>query len=163
MEGSSVHLVFTYLGPPNNLKVYQGSAYTSTEMQENVATAGITLREAPIESPAPIRVVECYQAPLRAAFDNFALDLVRTVSDSERLDMALFAVNSVVGPEGLCPILLVYGALPRPVCTLHAPTQAERTKKIEETMIVASQQLSKRLLAFALRHPSVPKGREVDN
>lgn len=28
--------------------------------------------------------------------------------------MELFSINNVVGPEGICPMLLVYGATPSP-------------------------------------------------
>lgn len=53
--------------------------------------------------------------------------------------MATFAVNSVTGPEGLCPLLLVYGAIPRPARNMPALTQLQRAKAIEEAGTAAQK------------------------
>lgn len=46
--------------------------------------------------------------------------------------MAVYAVNGTMGAEGLCTILLVFGALPRPKITTPSPTQIEIQRYIEE-------------------------------
>lgn len=112
-----------YLGPPDFLTVDQGSAYVSVEMRRNLAAVGVVLREAPVESPEPIEVVERYHAPLRSAYNLIRADSPRDISDADCLKKAVFAVNCTVGPEGLCPVLLVFGSVPRPVRTKDAPTQ----------------------------------------
>jgi hypothetical protein len=51
--------------------------------------------------------VERYHAPQRAAFFRVKEECP-TISDEEGLEMAVKAVNDVVGLEGLCPSLLVF-------------------------------------------------------
>lgn len=70
-------------------------------------------------------------------------------------------MNSTMGPEGLVPMLLVFGALPRPARITPAPTQLHRQRVIEEARKAASTEQARRRLAFALRHPSGPKAKEV--
>lgn len=67
--------------------------------------------KAPNENPSTIGVVERYHAPLREVYNWIGSDLDRTKTDSECLKMAVFSINSTFGPEGLCPILLVLGAI----------------------------------------------------
>lgn len=43
--------IFVYMGPPYFLAVDQGSAYVSKEMKEALGDSGVTLDEAPIETP----------------------------------------------------------------------------------------------------------------
>lgn len=52
------------------------------------------------------------------------------VSDAEYLQMAVYAENAIMGPEGLCTMLFVLGALTQPDRTAHPPTQAERQNSI---------------------------------
>lgn len=47
-------LSLSYLGPPDFLSVYQGSAYVSTKMQKMLLAEEIILFEAPIELPNTI-------------------------------------------------------------------------------------------------------------
>lgn len=75
--------------------------------------------------------------------------------------MAVFSVNSTMGPEGLVSMLLVFGALPRPARTTPAPNQLSRQGAIEEAKQATSQEQAKCRVAFALRHPSNPKAKEA--
>ena len=154
----------TYIGPPDYLKVDQGSNYISNEMKANLSAAGITLEEAPIETPGSIGIVERYHAPLRKAYTKIRQDLLKKdCSDQDCLKMAVYACNATMGPEGLCPMLLVFGALPRPARTTPSPTQLQRQTSIEEAKELVLQEQSKRRIAFALRHPGIPKDIETTN
>lgn len=85
--------VHTYLGPPDHLVVDQGSAYVSREMKAAVEASGIQLKEAPIENPGTMGIVERYHAPLRAAFEKIRASMDRETTDSECLQMAVYAIN----------------------------------------------------------------------
>lgn len=151
-----------YMVPPDFLSFDQGSAYISQEFKANAAAAGITIEEAPIETPGEIGIVERYHAPLRAAYTKLRQDMGKyEATDSECLKMALYAVNSTMGPEGLCPMMLVFGAFPRPARTTPSPSQLHRQRTIEDAKRVVSTEQAKRRLAFEKRHPSSPKAKEL--
>lgn len=152
----------TYLGPPDFLSVYQGSNYISKEFRSKAEAQGISIDEAPIETPGAIGLVERYHAPLRSSYRKIRSSMSnQEASDNECLRMATYAINSTMGTEGLVPILLVFGALPRPVRTSAAPDQLKRQKVIEEASKAAVVEQAKRRIAFTLRHPSGPKGKEA--
>ena len=154
--------LLTYMGPPDFLAVDQGSGYVSKEMKENVSAQGITLEEAPIETPGAIGVVERYHAPLRSAYTKIRQTLSKgDTNDHECLKMAVYANNSTMGPEGLCPMLLVFGALPRPARTSPSPTQLVRQQAIEDAKIAVEREQAKRRLSFALKHSGGPIGKEI--
>lgn len=56
--------------------------------------------------------VERYHLPLRRAFDIITKE-IPSLDKTTRLQMAVKAVNDTVGPDGLVPTLLVFGAFPR--------------------------------------------------
>lgn len=92
-------LVQTYAGPPDYLVVDQGSAYVSCEMKRNAEASGLTLKEAPVDYPGTIVVVERYHAPLHAAFERIMSHYGGNVSNKECMRMSVYAVNSRVGPR----------------------------------------------------------------
>ena len=152
----------TYMGPPDFLAVDQGSAYISEEFKRNAAADGIIMEEAPIESPGSIGIVERYHAPLRSAYVKLRQTLSKgDVRDDECLRMAVYATNCTMGPEGLVPMLLVFGALPRPARTTPSPSQLMRQEAMEQAKKAVATEQAKRRLAFALRHPSSPKSKET--
>lgn len=149
-----------YAGPPDYLKVDQGSNYTSKEMRANMDAAGIRLREAPIESPGAIGVVERYHAPLRGIYEKIRKEMARDHTDVECLKMAVFSINATVGPEGLCPMLLVFGVIPRPARSTPSATQMARAEMIDRAMDEVTKLHAKMRLAFGLKHTAGPKGVE---
>lgn len=153
--------ILSYMGPPDHLMVDQGTAYTSKEMRENLESFGVALVEAPIENPGSIGIVERYHAPLRAAHKKIRASLDRSTSDAECLQMNTYAMNSIIGPEGLCPMMLVFGALPRPARSKPSPTQLERATAIENAKKEVEKETARRRIVFALRHPSSLKGKEL--
>lgn len=149
-----------YLGSPDYLGIDQGSSYISREFRSNAEAHGIHIYEAPIESAGSIGVVEMYHAPLRSSYKKIRDTLGRKdTSDEECLKLAVYVVNSVMGPEGLTTMLVVFGALSRSAKTTPFPNQLARQRSIQEVRTVAKHEKAKRRFAFALRHPSGPKGR----
>lgn len=149
-----------YVGPPDHLSVDQGTKYVSKEMRENLAAEGVTLHEAPVENPGTIGTVERYHAPLRSAYNKIRMELSKETSDIECLRMAVFAVNSTMGPAGLCPILLVFGVIPRPARMNPSITQIERSKAIDNAMIEVEKEQVRQRIAFGIKTRGNPKGME---
>ena len=152
-----------YLGPPDFLRVDQGTNFVSKEFCASAEAEGIKVLPAPIESPETLSHVERYHAPLRAAYTKIRSSLGRSESDADVLQMAVKAVNDTIGPEGLCPTLLVYGAIPRPAKLTPAETQLARAKALDSAMDSVRKEQAKRRVAFALKHYKGPKGKEDSN
>lgn len=150
----------TYLGPPDFLSVDQGSAFVSKEMSTSLAAHGVTLLEAPGETPGAIDTVERYHGTLRIAYRRIREDLDRSTTDVECLRMDVFSVNATLGPKGLCPMLLVFGALPRPARSIEAPTQVRRAQVMELAAKDFQREQGRRRISFGLRHTVSPKGAE---
>ncbi|CDF37987.1 unnamed protein product [Chondrus crispus] len=149
-----------YLGPPDFLRMDQGTNFIAKEFVESATAEGITVLPAPIESPSTMSHVERYHAPLRAALKKIRDSLPTSESDSDCLQMALKAVNDTIGPEGLCPTLLVYGALPRHPLSAPNTSQLERAKSMDDAMDSVRKVQAQRRVAFGLRHPGGPKAKE---
>lgn len=151
-----------YLGPPDYLRIDQGSNFVAKHFRDSADADGISILEAPIECPNTMSHVERYHAPLRAAYNKIRDALPRSENDTECLQLAVKAVNDTIGPEGLCPTVLVYGTLPRPPRRTPADTQIQRAKTLDLAMDAVLKEQSKRRIAFALRHPSSPKAQEQE-
>lgn len=120
-------------GPPEHLSIDQGSNYISKEFQDNTTAAGVSIMKAPIKNPGFIRLVERYHAPLHRAFNTIRKTFGRKeASDDECLQMEVYSNNVTIGPEGLCPMLLVFGALLRPLMTSTSPDQLTRQRAVKE-------------------------------
>ena len=150
-----------YMGPPDFLKVDQGTQFVSKEFKASVQFSGIELLEAPIESPATMSHVERYHGPLRTAFQKLQAGLPEENS-TNLLQMAVHCVNSTVGPEGLCPCLCVFGAIPSPIRHVPAPSQVSRAQAIDIAMNEVQRHHAKTKVQFALRYRG-PFGKERDD
>lgn len=118
----------TYLGPPDFLHVDQGTNFVAKEFKECAEAEGIKILEAPIESPSTMSHVERYHVPLRSAYNKIRESLDRSESNADCLQLAVKATIDTIGPEGLCPTLLVFGTLPRPAKAQPAATQLNRAR-----------------------------------
>lgn len=153
--------ILAYMGPPGHLAIDQGSNYISKEFRDNATAAGISIMEAPIENPGTIGVVERYHAPLRRAYNTIRQTFERKdASNEECLQVVVYANNVTIGPEGLCSMLLVFGALPRPVRSSTSATQLERQRAIEAATKEVQTEQTKRRISFALRHPASERNRK---
>lgn len=110
-------------------------------MRETIQAAGVNNKEAPIDSPGTRGIVERFPDPLFQAFYRIRQDMDQTKTDYDCLRMAIFAENRTVGREGLCPIIMVFGAIPMPEPSIPALSQLRRTKVIESSMHVVQRKL----------------------
>lgn len=147
-----------YLGPPDFLRVDQGSNFVSSEFKSSAFADGITLLKAPVESPETMTHVERYHAPLRAAYLKIKFS-TKGLMPREILQLAVKSVNDTTGPEGLCPTLLVFGAIPKPARPGLSPTQLQRAKAVELAINEVAKIHAKTRVAFGLKVKS-PRGKE---
>lgn len=87
----------------DHLHVDQGTNYTSKEMKSNLEASDVTLHEDGIETPVSIGTVQRYHGPLRAAYTRIGRQLGRETTYADHLTMAVFAGNTTIAPEDLCP------------------------------------------------------------
>lgn len=90
----------------------------------------VCISDATIEYTGTLGMVERYHVPLRAAYQRIRDDLGKDHSNSDCRRMALFSVSSTMGLEGLCPLRLLSGAIPRPARGTPYPTQIKRASAI---------------------------------
>lgn len=102
-----------YVVPPYVLQDDEGTSYISKEMRSILPASGVTLKEAPVESPSTTGHVERCHGPFRAAYNGIRRDLDRDCRDVLCLKFSV-TENITVGYEVLCPMLLVFGSLPQP-------------------------------------------------
>lgn len=77
--------------------------------------------------------------------------------DKECLDKYVLAINSTVGPEGLCSMLLVFGTIPRPAYNNSSATQKMCEETVQNTQKEITKIHAKVRLSFDLRHMNGPK------
>lgn len=148
--------------PPDFLSVDQGSSYVSQYLKRKAAAEGVTIEEASIETPGSIGIAERYHSPLRSSYKKIRETLQREeATNDECLHMATYVAHYTMGPEGLCPMLFVFGSLPRPARTNPAPSQSRRRRTIQESKYAVLLEHANRRLAFALKHTSGPKAKEM--
>ena len=70
----------------------------------------IKVKEVPIKAYNNIKKVEWYYIPLYCVYKIISLKL-KSISKELTLQMAVKAINNSTSPDGLIPILLVFGAL----------------------------------------------------
>lgn len=152
-----------YVGLPDFLSVDQGSAYTSSELKASIEAEGINVIEATVETLGKIGIVDRYRSPLRAVYTKLRAVLDRSTLHLEFLKMAGFFVNSTTGPEALCHILLLYGALPQPAIASPCLTHLKRARIMESAMQESGREQSKTRFSFGLKQNHGPRGPENTN
>lgn len=152
--------ICTYVGPPDLLKVDRGSQFASKFFFNNAEEAGIEVQVAPTECPTELSTVERYHGPLRAAFERIRSST--KMDDEDALSYAVYTVNCTVGPEGQVPMLLVFGALPRPARQVPAPTQLERAKAMERAREDVARIHAKNRVRVGLKYKGPFAGERAD-
>lgn len=133
--------VLVFLGAPENLRHDRGIQFVSPRFQAMEAEAGINCRPADVEAPNASGFREIYHAPLRKTLLDRQISYGMTsidemvderprypghpskkaqkvtrsvgVNDVYLLEISVMCIYSTVRPEGICPMLFVFGALPK--------------------------------------------------
>lgn len=77
------------------------------------------------------------------------------------LQMGVKACNDVVGPEGLCPTLRVFGSIPRPARKAPAADKLHRERILDQAMDAVLKEQAERRISFGLKHSYGSKGVET--
>jgi Reverse transcriptase (RNA-dependent DNA polymerase) len=104
--------VMLYIGWPDSMLTDQGSVFISRAFHSCCNTSGITLRHVGTEAHNSMNVGEKLHGPIRETF----LKLKEThpeLDDDTRLAHCIYAANAHSGPDGLCPLALVFGVQPK--------------------------------------------------
>lgn len=108
-------------------------------------------------------VDERYHAPLPAAYTKLRADLDRATSYYECLQMAVFAIKNAIVPEGFCPTLLVFGAIPSLARRNPSLIQLARAKAIDNGIHEAEKLHMKKKISIGLNHNQSPEGSKDTN
>lgn len=160
LEGQTIEQVWSslvscwasfYIGFPNKLHVDQGNAFTSPRWKKLARSVGITMKYSGVESRNSLGAGERYHGPLRRIFQKIKKDTPK-VSDSYALRLAVHAMNSTMGPEGLTPTLLVFGVQPRfPFMNTDLPQQRDRREALKNAGTEMEQITSEQRIHIALK------------
>ena len=101
----------TYLGPPNIITYNIGKNFISKEFKEYIIIIGIITKGVLVKAYNLIGIVERYYSPLRRAYQIIMVK-IPNINKDVALQIAFKAINNSVGPNGLVPTLLVFGAYP---------------------------------------------------
>jgi len=104
--------VTPYIGYPAEMHVDQGSNLTSARWSALAEAAGIKMRASGIESHNSLGAGERYHAVLRDLYQRVRASHPNIAAKSS-LTLAVWAMNQTIGPQGLSPMLLVFGVHPR--------------------------------------------------
>ena len=146
----------TYLGPPDVITTDSGKNFASREFSQYANLMGTAVKIVPVEAHNSIGVVERYHAPIKRAYSIITAE-IRDIEKDIALQMAFKAINDSVGPDGLVPTLLVYGAYPRMVeYDPPSPTVTQRATAIRKAMAEVQRMRAKRLVNDALNTRNGP-------
>ncbi|KAI1003495.1 hypothetical protein K3495_g4719, partial [Podosphaera aphanis] len=146
----------TYLGPPDLITHDAGKNFVSTEFEQFAINVGSTTNAVPVEAHNSIGIVERYHGPLRRIYNIITAE-IPGIDRHMALQMSFKALNDSVGPDGLVPTLLVFGAYPR-MAKLDAPlpTITQRAKALEKAMKELEKIRAERKITDALKARNGP-------
>ena len=145
----------TYLGPPDIISSDTGKQFTSREFKQYAANMGIVIKNVPVEAHHSIGMVERYHGPLHRVY-NIITSEIPGIDPALALQMAFKAINDSVGPNGLVPTLLVFGAYPRMVESDTTPTITQRAVAMRKAMDEVRKSIASRQINDALNTRNGP-------
>ena len=147
--------VIPYGGYSTEIQVYQGPQFTSDNWKSLLAAAGIRMEELGVESHNALGIGERYHSFLRQIYRKVRAQFP-AIAKEYALSLSVKSVNETAGQNGLFPVLLVFGVLPRrPFSTMDLPKQRDRMKALKLGRLEMSKQVAKARLSTA-RNSNVP-------
>lgn len=104
--------VKVYMGYPDKIRKEQEKNFASRELREISSDAGIQIQLSGIHSHNALRVGERYHSPLRRNCLK-SKEYMPELDPKLALQLAVKVMNETMGPEGIVPSLLVFGAFSR--------------------------------------------------
>lgn len=149
-----------YFNHPDHSTLDQGTSSVNQEMSTHIEATRVTLNVAEVQNLGTIGAVERYHTPLHTALDKIFTAFGRNTTDLHCLHLSVHTFNATIRPKGLCPMLLNFGALPRPACKAAWKTKMYRAQAIQHGIVAAEKEQTKRRIAFRLKHTRWSKRRE---
>lgn len=146
-----------YVGPPDLVVHDAGKNFMANAFQANTDMLHIRTKSVPVESANSMTIVERYHSPIRRAY-NIIQKECSSMDREECLQMAVKAINDSVGPDGLVPTLLVFGALPRLGLPTDNPSKStfQRAVALRNATAAMSKHFAKRQVRGALHTRNGP-------
>jgi hypothetical protein len=117
-----------FVGPPDVIRVDQGTKHFHYFMNTACVFNGIDLRRVPTEAAWCIGNLKRNHAPLRDAYEKIKSELP-DLGREDWISMAIKTMNDTVDDSGFSPTFVVFGTTPRPFPALSrevAPIHADR-------------------------------------
>lgn len=152
----------TYLGPPDVIVHDAGTNFASTEFKTTAKFMGVECKQVPVEAHSAIGKVERAHFLLRRAYSIIKAEIGSFTRKEAMLQMACAGLNNSVGPNGLVPTLLVFGAYPR--MTEESPPSTstyQRAQAYDKAMKEITRLNAKRQVNEALNTRNGPQTTEV--
>lgn len=102
----------TSISAPDVIRYGTGQKLISKAFQSNADLIHIRTSQAPVEFANSMSFVERYYNPIRCAYNEVQLEAPQLDLEAA-MKTNVKSINDSVGPNGLVPTLLVYGAPPR--------------------------------------------------
>jgi len=145
--------VTPFIGYPAEMNVDQGSNLTSARWSALAEAAGIKMRASGIEIHNSLGAGERYHAVLRDLYQRVRASHPNIAAKTS-LALSVWAMSQTIGPQGLSPILLVFGVHPRiPVRTKDLPEHRDRAKALVKARADMVKHVARLRLAAAARQP----------
>lgn len=154
--------VNVYLGTPDIVTHDGGKQFIAKVFQTNAALLHITTKCVPIESPNLMSYVERYHAPIQHSY-KIVLAEAAELDAEAAFQIAVKSVSDSIGPDGLVPTLLVYGALPRLGFPNDPPTQPtfQRAIALRKATEAMTKHFSKSQVSSAVRMRNGPDTSDI--
>ncbi|KAI0992456.1 hypothetical protein K3495_g15729, partial [Podosphaera aphanis] len=146
----------TYLGPPAYVVHDPGTNFNAQEFRDSAKLMNTEVLLKPVEAHHSLGRVERYHIPLRRVYKIISEE-DPSLSKEMKLQMALKALNDTVGPNGLVPTVLVFGAYPR-MASSDAPSVSTITRAatMNKAMAEVRKCIAARKVADALNTRNGP-------
>lgn len=153
-----------YLGPPDVIAHDAGKNFMANAFQSNSDMLHIRTKSIPVEAANSMSIVERYHTPIRRAYKIICQE-APDLSKECALQMSVKAVNDSVGPDGLVPTLLVFGALPRLGLPSDPPTPStfKRAVALRKATAAMSKHFAARQVRDALSTRNGPDVTDIHN
>ena len=151
----------TYLGPLDLVTANAGKQFMAKKFKQYAANMGIIVKNALVEAHHSIGMVERYHGPLRRVY-SIVTSEIPGIEPDLALQMSFKAINDSVGPNGLVPTLLVFGAYPR-MTELDAPSPSisQRAMAMKKAMDEVRKSTASRQINDALNTRNGPSTASV--
>ena len=127
------------MGPPDLIIYNARKNFISKKFKQYAIIMGVNIKKVLVKAHNLISIVKKYHSLIKHAYQIIATELP-DLNKNIALQIAFKAINNSIGPDGLVPTLLVFGAYPQiaesdtpsPSVTQHAATIKKAINEIQK-------------------------------